>query len=123
MSTTVHLKATYTSPSIPNPQTISSTSLTLPSSLSNSQSTTTQAAVKDKTAFLRALRAATTDLQDRINADLTARMEQDAANANACSGSTKTVQGEAGAGAAIVNEVAEEENYGEEVVDEDDEEV
>ncbi|KAI1348131.1 hypothetical protein F5Y01DRAFT_226819 [Xylaria sp. FL0043] len=110
MSTTVHLKATYTSPEVPNPQTISSTPLTLP---------TTQA-VEDKTAFLRALRAATTDLQDRINADLTARMEQDAANAS--SGSVKTAQGGAGAGAAAaVNEAAEEENYGEEVVEEDEE--
>ncbi|KAI0803682.1 hypothetical protein GGR55DRAFT_383290 [Xylaria sp. FL0064] len=120
MSTTVHLKATYTSPDVPNPQTISSAPLALPSSLSdsqsNSESTTTQA-VEDKTAFLRALRAATTDLQDRINADLTARMEQDAANAG--SGSTKMAQG--GAGAAAVNEAAEEENYGEEVAEEDDE--
>ncbi|KAI1424979.1 hypothetical protein F5Y12DRAFT_714641 [Xylaria sp. FL1777] len=119
-TTTVHLKAIYTSPSNPNPQTLSSTPLSLALSLchSCSQPTTTQSSVETKTAFLRTLRAATTALQDTINADLTARMEQDATNSqHTGSGSTRTTQ--EGASAAI-NEVAEEENYGEEAPEEED---
>ncbi|TGJ82950.1 hypothetical protein E0Z10_g5791 [Xylaria hypoxylon] len=102
-TTIVHLKATYTSPSTPTPQILSSTVLPLPS---------TPQSVESKTAYLRALRTATTALQDRINAYLTARMEQDARDV-----ARRATQG---GGGAVVDEADEEENYGEEVPENDD---
>jgi len=62
----------------------------------------------DRTAYLGSLRQATAELQDRINTDLTARMEED-----------KVREAEGKAGGAKVNgavdEAKEEDNYGEEV--------
>ncbi|KAI0099124.1 hypothetical protein GGR51DRAFT_565116 [Nemania sp. FL0031] len=122
---TVHLKATYTSPRTSEPQVLSSTPLALaipPASASASET------LQAKTSYLRALRAATVALQDRINAELTARMEEDARDAAAGGSGAgiagKTTQGgtaAASAAAASVDEVAEEENYGEEMAEEDDE--
>ncbi|KAI1823921.1 hypothetical protein F4861DRAFT_508249 [Xylaria intraflava] len=91
---TVHLKATYKSPTEP-PKHLTSAPLPLPPNPPTPES---------KTAYLRALRAATTALQERINAELTARMEAD---------------NRSQAGTGGVNEAAEEENYGEEVQDGD----
>ncbi|KAI1299915.1 hypothetical protein F5Y03DRAFT_243753 [Xylaria venustula] len=130
-TTTVHLKATYTFPDEPNPITLSAIPLSLPLSLSQSQEPAQEQSTKDKksivedkTTYLRALRTATTTLQDAINADLTSRMERDVANAasnsgsdsGSGSGSAKTAK--AGKGGAV-DEAAEEENYGEEVVEDD----
>ncbi|KAI0401745.1 hypothetical protein F4802DRAFT_600747 [Xylaria palmicola] len=124
----VHLRATYTSPSTSTPQVFSSVPLPLPSASSPATTSTEQ-----KTAYLHALRAATIDLQDRVNAALTARMEEDAAAASAKDkdgdglargeGKGKGKGGKAGksVGGGGVDEAAEEENYGEEVPDEDDE--
>ncbi|KAI1434023.1 hypothetical protein GGR50DRAFT_665083 [Xylaria sp. CBS 124048] len=98
-SQTVHLKATYTSPNTSHqPQILASTPLTLPLSISASNPTSTPSrdVSKSKTTYLNSLRTATVALQERINAELTARMEED------------------NAGARGVDEVAEEENYGEE---------
>ncbi|GAP92821.1 putative gon7 family protein [Rosellinia necatrix] len=123
---TAHLKATYTSPNTTNtPQTLSSTPLVLPADQT----------VESKTAYLRALRAATISLQDRINAELTARMEEDVRNAqqqqqqqgnsaNTTAGGKTATTREASAkktqGGGVIDEAAEEENYGEEIVGDDD---
>ncbi|KAF2966013.1 hypothetical protein GQX73_g7557 [Xylaria multiplex] len=109
---TAHLKATYTSPSTPNPQILSSTSLALPSAPQS---------VESKTAYLSTLRAATTALQDLINKDLTARMEQDARDAASGNKPGSGAKGAPtqGGGAAVINEADEEENYGEEVPEDD----
>ena len=66
--------------------------------------------VPDKTQYLGSLRDAISSVQDEINKELTARMEEDKKR-EAASGNAGTAKG--------VNEVAEEENYGEEVVEED----
>jgi hypothetical protein len=73
-----------------------------------------EAKVADKTAYLIALRAATTELQSQINTELTARMDEDKAReaAGKESGGDETKK--------VVDEDAEEENYGEEVQEEDD---
>lgn len=91
--------------------------LVLPAAVSQSLEATTS--------YLRALRAATVSLQDRINTDLTARMEEDAreasrtdrASSEMAETSGKTMQMQASA--AAVDEVAEEEHYGEEAGEED----
>ncbi|RYP76437.1 hypothetical protein DL770_007229 [Monosporascus sp. CRB-9-2] len=90
-----------------------------------------------KAAYLRDLRAAAAALQERINGELTARMEEDKAReapaagggggvAAAAAGTDKGKGGKAGRGgggaekaAKDVDEDAEEENYGEEVVEDD----
>jgi hypothetical protein len=63
-------------------------------------------AIDEKTTYLSALRKATIDLQERVNKDLTARMEEDKVR-------------EGGATKGKVDEAKEEDNYGEEVVEED----
>lgn len=67
--------------------------------------------VIERVTYLSALRKETAALQDRINTELTQRMEDDKAQAatDAASGGNKRK----------VDEVAEEENYGEEIVEED----
>ncbi|KAI0535921.1 hypothetical protein GGR58DRAFT_420583 [Xylaria digitata] len=110
---TVHLKATYTSPSTLNPQILSSTALPLP---------TTPQSIESKTTYLSALRAATTALQDLINKDLTARMEQDARDAANIANGNKPglrAKGAPTQGGPVINEADEEENYGEEVPEDD----
>jgi hypothetical protein len=62
--------------------------------------------VEEKTTYLSALRLATTEMQARVNEELTARMEEDKAQ-------------EGGAAKGKVDEAKEEDNYGEEVVEED----
>ncbi|KAI1260838.1 Gon7 family protein [Xylariaceae sp. FL1019] len=94
----VELKATYTSPT--SARTFTSPRLSLPQSTS----------VQQKQTYLSALRCQTAALQERINEELTRQMGVDN-------------QREAGNGVngkkRKVDEAAEEENYGEEVVDED----
>ncbi|KAI1471852.1 uncharacterized protein F4812DRAFT_196329 [Daldinia caldariorum] len=116
---TAYLKATYTNtnssdPSIPpSIEAISSTTtfaLSTPLSLPESDVTA------DKTIYLRTLRGAVSSLQDHINSELTVRMEKEAIEA-AATGNGKGVG--KGIAAAGVDEAAEEENYGEEVVQED----
>jgi hypothetical protein len=65
----------------------------------------------DRTTYLTVLRKATAELQEAINLDLTARMEEDKAQE---AGDTRN-----GGKACVVDEVKEEDNYGEEVVEED----
>ena len=60
-----------------------------------------------KKSYLLALRTATAELQTSVNRELTERMGEDRAR-------------DAAAAAAAIDEVKEEENYGEEVVEEDD---
>jgi hypothetical protein len=60
----------------------------------------------EKSTYLNALRKATIEMQEEINKNLTARMEED-----------KARQG--GAAKEKVDEAKEEDNYGEEVVEED----
>lgn len=62
-------------------------------------------------AYLAALRKETAALQERINTELTQRMEEDKAQAEA--------NATPGGNGRKVDDVAEEENYGEEVVEED----
>ena len=111
---TASLKATYTSPT--NALLTLTTPLTLPPSLS----------VAEKTAYLSSLRGAVTELQGRVNAELTARMEEDNNKAGGQDGKTQEGKGgkagkksKAAAAAKAIDEDAEEENYGEEVVEED----
>ncbi|KAF7545344.1 hypothetical protein G7Z17_g9241 [Cylindrodendrum hubeiense] len=65
------------------------------------------ASVADKTSYLAALRASVTDAQAQINKELTARMEEDKARDAA----TKN---------GIIDDAKEEENYGEEIVEDED---
>ncbi|KAH8601059.1 hypothetical protein B0O99DRAFT_298407 [Bisporella sp. PMI_857] len=64
----------------------------------------------EKVAYLAALRAATLAMQEHINTELTARMEEDKAR-DASDGK--------GVGRAKAVDEAEEDNYGEEVPEED----
>ncbi|TVY76051.1 hypothetical protein LSUE1_G006439 [Lachnellula suecica] len=64
--------------------------------------TTPLPAPTDKAAYLSALRTATTQMQEQVNKELTARMEQDKALAD-----------------GGVDEAKEEDNYGEEVAEDD----
>lgn len=63
------------------------------------------ASVSDKSQYLNSLRNVLSATQDEINKQLTSRMEED--NARSTNG------------AKVVDEVKEEENYGEEVQEED----
>lgn len=65
--------------------------------------------VDERTAYLRHLREAVADIQDKVNKELTARMEEDKVREATAAG--KKV--------ADVDETKEEENYGEEVVEEE----
>lgn len=87
------LTATYQSPTS-EPFTISQS---LPAPLSTT--------VADKTAYLSSLRAALATTQEQVNKELTDRMEEDKAREG---------------GSGKVDDAKEEENYGEEVVEEDD---
>jgi hypothetical protein len=66
---------------------------------------------KDRTSYLAALRKATAEMQEKINKELTSRMEEDKAREAAATGNTKS---------KVVDEAKEEDNYGEEVVEEED---
>ncbi|KAI0145279.1 hypothetical protein GGR57DRAFT_303635 [Xylariaceae sp. FL1272] len=102
-TTQVHLKATYTSPTAS--QTFTSPALSLP--LPQSTSSTS---IQQKQAYLSALRSQTTALQERINEELTRQMEID---------NQRGIEDGVNGKKRKVDEAAEEENYGEEVVDED----
>lgn len=67
-----------------------------------------ETSVDDKTHYLNALREAVSSTQERINKELTQRMEDD---------KTRLANGSAG---AKVDDAKEEENYGEELPEEDD---
>lgn len=93
------LRATYNSPTNP---TFSHTA-TIPFSTSNTTS--------ERISYISALRSETSKLQGLINAELTARMENDKAQqASDLAASTRK---------GAVDEIAEEENYGEEGMEED----
>lgn len=66
--------------------------------------------VSERVAYLSALRKETAALQERINTELTQRMEDDKTQAATDAGCNNKRK---------VDDVAEEENYGEEVVEED----
>ncbi|ORY58534.1 uncharacterized protein BCR38DRAFT_489448 [Pseudomassariella vexata] len=78
-------------------------------------------ATADKTTHLNSLRAAITDLQTRINTELTQRMDEDKIAAEQLKeGQVEEAQHKVKrAKSEKVDEDAEEENYGEEVVEED----
>lgn len=76
-------------------------------------STITSDKVSDKTAYLGALRKATLDMQGKINQELTARMEEDKAREAGNANESKVNGG-------VIDEAKEEDNYGEEVVEEED---
>ncbi|KAI1798660.1 hypothetical protein F4811DRAFT_547678 [Daldinia bambusicola] len=115
---TAYLQATYTNTKSPDSsissiEAISSTTtfaLSTPLSLPESDTTA------DKIIYLRTLRNAVSSLQDRINGELTVRMEKEALEATATGNGKGSEKGIAAAG---VDEAAEEENYGEDVVQED----
>lgn len=90
----LNLTATYNSPTS-EPFTITHT---LPAPAS--------ASVSDKSQYLSSLRQAVSATQDQINKELTSRMEEE--NSRSANG------------AKAVDEAKEEENYGEEVVQEED---
>lgn len=93
------LRATYNSPTNP---TFSHTAA-IPFSTSN---TTTE-----RISYISALRSETSKLQSLINTELTTRMENDKAQ-QATDSATSSKKG-------VIDEIAEEENYGEEGVEED----
>lgn len=93
------LHATYNSPTNP---TFSHTAA-IPFSTSNTTS--------ERTSYISALRSETSKLQGLINTELTSRMESDKAQ-QASDLATSARKG-------VVDEIAEEENYGEEGVEED----
>ncbi|KAI0846497.1 hypothetical protein F5Y00DRAFT_142653 [Daldinia vernicosa] len=109
-----YLKATYTNSNSSNPSISSAEAfaLSIPLSLPESTSTT------HKTSYLRTLREAVSSLQDDVNSELTARMEKEAHEAAVVGDGKK---GGKSITAAGVDEAAEEENYGEEVVEDDEE--
>ncbi|RDL40269.1 Uncharacterized protein BP5553_00248 [Venustampulla echinocandica] len=68
--------------------------------------------VSEKTAYLSALRKATAVLQEQVNKELTARMEEDKARVGGpTNGVSNTVLN--------IDEAEEEDNYGEEVAEEE----
>jgi hypothetical protein len=67
----------------------------------------------DRTAYLGALRKATAVMQEQINKELTARMEEDKAK------EAEGLNGVSKAKAKGIDESKEEDNYGEEVPEED----
>ncbi|KAK4040464.1 Gon7 family-domain-containing protein [Parachaetomium inaequale] len=67
-------------------------------------------AVETKAKYLSELRQSVTSLQDRINRELTARMEEDKAREASAAAAT---------GGKVVDDEKEEENYGEEVQEEE----
>ncbi|KAK0708976.1 hypothetical protein B0T26DRAFT_653071 [Lasiosphaeria miniovina] len=70
--------------------------------------------IESRTSYLRSVRIAVVGLQEQVNQELTARMEEDnSSSGNSSSGSLKTAK-------FAVDDVEEEENYGEEVQEEDD---
>ncbi|KAI1770571.1 hypothetical protein F4818DRAFT_260296 [Hypoxylon cercidicola] len=111
---TAHLKATYTnfhSASVPSLAT-QPFDLSTPLALPKDPNSTEQ-----KTAYLGSLREAVSDLQSRVNSELTGRMEDEASRSSSATATT----GDKGAKKiGGVDEAAEEENYGEEVVEDDD---
>lgn len=69
-------------------------------------------APEDRTTYLCSLKSAVAELQDKINTELTTRMEEDKAReASANESLTSKLKG--------VDESKEEDNYGEEVVEEE----
>lgn len=89
---TINLTASYTSPT------------SAPFTLTETLPAPTTSSTADKTQYLAALRAAVTATQEKVNKELTARMEEDKAR------DAKTG----------IDEAKEEENYGEEVQEEED---
>ncbi|KAF7894791.1 hypothetical protein EAF00_006605 [Botryotinia globosa] len=69
--------------------------------------------VNERTAYLGALRKATGEMQERINMELTARMEEDKVREAENADGSKVHGG-------VIDEAKEEDNYGEEVVEEED---
>ncbi|OTB04816.1 hypothetical protein M426DRAFT_11181 [Hypoxylon sp. CI-4A] len=122
-SSTTHLKATYSnSNSTENPSS-SSLSSTTPFTISTQLSLPSTESAAHKTTYLNTLREAVLSLQERVNSELTRRMEEEVREVAALSTDPSTSNGKRvdGAGAAQIDEAAEEENYGEEVVqDEED---
>jgi hypothetical protein len=88
------LSATYTSPT------------NAPFSITKTLPVPAADNIESRTTYLADLRKAVAGIQDEINKELTARMEEDKAR-------------DASAKVADVDEAKEEENYGEEVVEED----
>lgn len=77
----------------------------------------TSASTEDKTAFIAALRANVSQMQDDMNLFLTQKMDEDKAReADAANTATAAARG---AKRSALDEAREEEMYGEEVVDED----
>ncbi|KAI0131537.1 hypothetical protein F4814DRAFT_172514 [Daldinia grandis] len=111
---TTYLKATYTNSNSSNSSISSAEAFALSTPLSLPESSVTM----HKTSYLRTLREAVSSLQDDVNSELTARMEKEAHEV-ATTGDGK--RGGKSIAAAGVDEAAEEENYGEEIVEDDDE--
>ncbi|KAF3070498.1 hypothetical protein GL218_00902 [Daldinia childiae] len=109
---TVHLKATYSNSNSSDSSISSAEAFTLSTPLSLPESGITD----HKTSYLRTLREAVSSLQDNVNSELTMRMEKETREA-AVTGDSK--KGGKSIAAAGVDEAIEEENYGEEVVEDD----
>lgn len=99
------LHAIYTSPQQPTPHTFEHRLSTSPNA---ADASSTAEKVRAKTKYLAELRAKVTQLQSEVNTFLTQKMEEDKTAADAQGTKVSEL------------EVKEEENYGEEVVDEED---
>ncbi|KAI2602500.1 hypothetical protein GGR54DRAFT_644990 [Hypoxylon sp. NC1633] len=118
-TTIAHVKATYTNS---NASKIASTApftfsapLPLPHPSAFNPGSDTDFAIR-KATYLSGLREAASALQDRMNSELTARMGEEAHEAAASNPSSSgTADGNVKKGNANAGEVAEEENYGEEM--------
>ncbi|KAI1206523.1 uncharacterized protein F4807DRAFT_223406 [Annulohypoxylon truncatum] len=113
MNKTTQITATYTNSNSTSDPSSSSPSSTTPFTLSTPLTLPDSDSSTHKTSYLNTLREAVSTLQERINSELTTRMEEEAREVAAASAAVK------GASVSAVDEVAEEENYGEEVVEDE----
>ncbi|KAI1371730.1 hypothetical protein F4677DRAFT_284719 [Hypoxylon crocopeplum] len=118
-TTIVHIRATYTNSSSNSNASAKPFTISTPLSFPLSPDSTLDSdSTARKTAYLESLREASSLLQERVNSELTARMEEEAHEV-AASSSAVAVDGKGRKATSDVDEAAEEENYGEEVVEDE----
>ncbi|KAI1104834.1 hypothetical protein F4804DRAFT_173657 [Jackrogersella minutella] len=115
-SPAAHVTATYINSKSANDSSLTSTTsfaLSMPITLPHSDS------VAHKTAYLNTLCETVSLLQERVNSELTARMDEEAREVAAMSTTSTGTKGNKSVGISGIDETAEEENYGEEVVEDE----
>ncbi|KAM7187912.1 hypothetical protein V8F20_010781 [Naviculisporaceae sp. PSN 640] len=113
--------ATYTSPTNPPFQISSPLELSSSSPPSSSSNPTAEETKRQRIAHLAQLRKAASSIQASVNKELTSRMEQDKLReAEETSKSADSGPGSKKKKVKLVDDEAEEQNYGEEVVEDSD---